>query len=77
MAPKKKIVEGFNPVDQIQSYLKDHKDEHFNFEEAPSYVVSSGSLLLDNEMSGGLRPGVIRASGISEGGKTSNALSKT
>ena len=75
MAPKKKIVEGFNPVDQIQSYLKDHKDEHFNFEEAPSYVVSSGSLLLDNEMSGGLRPGVIRDSGISEGGKTSNALS--
>lgn len=75
MAAKKKTVEGFNPIDQIQSYLKDHKDEHFNFEEAPSYVVSSGSLLMDNEMSGGLRPGVIRASGISEGGKTSCALS--
>ena len=75
MAAKKKTVEGFNPVDQIESYLNAHKDEHFNFEEEPNYVVSSGSLLLDNEMSGGIRPGVIRASGVSEGGKTSCALS--
>ena len=75
MAAKKKTVEGFIPVDQIESYLNAHKDEHFNFEEEPNYVVSSGSLLLDNEMSGGIRPGVIRASGVSEGGKTSCALS--
>ena len=75
MAAKKKIVEGITPLDQIQSYLNDHKDEHFNFEKEPHYVVSSGSLLLDIEMSGGIRPSIIRASGVSEGGKTSCALS--
>ena len=75
MAAKKKTVEGLSPLDQIQSYLKDHKDEHFNFEKEPEYVVSSGSLLLDIEMSGGIRPSIIRASGVSEGGKTSCALS--
>jgi RecA/RadA recombinase len=75
MAAKKKTVEGLSPLDQIQSYLKDHKDEHFNFEKEPQYVVSSGSLLLDIEMSGGIRPSIIRASGVSEGGKTSCALS--
>ena len=26
MAAKKKIVEGITPLDQIQSYLNDHKD---------------------------------------------------
>ena len=62
MAAKKKTVEGLTPLDQIQSYLKDHKDEHFNFEKEPEYVVSSGSLLLDIEMSGGIRPSIIRAS---------------
>ena len=75
MAAKKKISEEVTPLDQIQSYLKEHKDEHFNFEKEPHYVVSSGSLLLDIEMSGGIRPSIIRASGVSEGGKTSCALS--
>lgn len=75
MAAKKKTTEILTPLDQIQSYLKDHKDEHLNFEKEPQYVVSSGSLLLDIEMSGGIRPSIIRASGVSEGGKTSCALS--
>ena len=75
MAAKKKISEQITPLDQIESYLKEHKDEHFNFEKEPQYVVSSGSLLLDIEMSGGIRPSIIRASGVSEGGKTSCALS--
>jgi RecA/RadA recombinase len=75
MAAKKKTTEHLTPLDQIESYLKDHKDEHLNFEKEPQYVVSSGSLLLDIEMSGGIRPSIIRASGVSEGGKTSCALS--
>jgi len=75
MAAKKKTTENITPLDQIQSYLNDHKDEHYNFEKEPHYVVSSGSLLLDIEMSGGIRPSIIRASGVSEGGKTSCALS--
>jgi len=75
MAAKKKITEGLSPVEQIQSYLKENKEDHYNFEETPEYTVSSGSLLLDIEMGGGIRPSIIRASGVAEGGKTSCALS--
>ena len=34
MARKKKTEpEGTNPLDQIESYLVQHKGEHYNFEE--------------------------------------------
>ena len=72
---KKSNVEGKSPVEQIKQYLSDNKEYHNDFAEEVDYVVSSGSLLLDMEMSGGVRPSVIRASGVSEGGKTSCALS--
>ena len=77
MARKKKTdtEEGKSPLGQIQTYLEQNKADHYNFEEERSYVVSSGSLLLDIEMGGGIGPGIIRASGITEGGKTSCALS--
>lgn len=76
MARKKKTESGesLSPVDQIQTYLEQNKDDHYNFEEERNYVVSSGSLLMDIEMGGGIGPGIIRASGITEGGKTSCAL---
>ena len=74
MAAKKKITEGQTPLEQIESYLKENKGDHYNFDETPEYTVSSGSLLLDIEMSGGIRPSIIRASGVAEGGKTSCAL---
>lgn len=38
-------------------------------------MISSGSLKLDIQMSGGLRPGVLRLTGVTEGGKTNCALS--
>ena len=41
MAAKKKITEGLSPVEQIQSYLKENKEDHYNFEETPEYTVSS------------------------------------
>tara|TARA_Y100000593_G_scaffold2669_1_gene5404 strand:+ start:10057 stop:10437 length:381 start_codon:yes stop_codon:yes gene_type:complete len=75
--PRKKKTEpseGISPVSQIQSYLEQNKGDHYNFEEERNYVVSSGSLLLDIEMGGGIGPGIIRSSGITEGGKTSCAL---
>ena len=78
MAEKKKKKEAKlfdGPVAQIKSYLKENEEDHYNFAETPTYVVSSGSLLLDIEMGGGIRPSIIRASGLSEGGKTSCALS--
>lgn len=76
MGRKKKIetTEEAAPLNQIQTYLEQNKGDHYNFEEERTYVVSSGSLLLDIEMGGGIGPGIIRASGITEGGKTSCAL---
>jgi len=71
----KKKTDTASPLDQIASYLKQHSGDHYNFEEERTYTVSSGSLLLDIEMGGGIKPGIIRASGVTEGGKTSCALS--
>jgi len=61
-------------LSSLDRYLKENSDYHFAFDVPVDYVVSSGSLVLDMEMGGGIRPGVIRASGVTEGGKTSNAL---
>jgi RecA/RadA recombinase len=72
---KKEAAEGYTAVNQIQDYLKQNQSDHYNFEEERDYTVSSGSLKLDIEMGGGIKPGVIRASGVTEGGKTSCALS--
>jgi len=73
MARTKKAESG-SPLDQIHSYLEQNKDYHYNFEEDRLYSVSSGSLLLDIEMGGGIKPGVVRATGVTEGGKTSCGL---
>ncbi len=76
MAKNKENSElSLSPFQQIQAYLKNNKGDHYAFEESTDYVVSSGSLLLDIEMGGGIRPGIMRFSGLSEGGKTSCALS--
>ena len=75
MARTKKTESGTSPIQQIEAYLEHNKGDHYNFEEERTYVVSSGSLLLDIEMGGGIKPGIVRASGVTEGGKTSCALS--
>ena len=59
----------------LDNILNRNKDHHYAFDNNIDYVISSGSLTLDIEMSGGIHPGIIRSSGITEGGKTSNALS--
>lgn len=73
---EEKEQEILTPDKQIESFLKqkEYKDDHLNFEDDIKYSVSSGSLLLDIEMSGGIKPGILRASGVSEGGKTSLGL---
>jgi len=58
----------------LDKYLKDNSDYHYSSETPVDYTVSSGSLNLDIEMGGGIRPGIVRSSGVTEGGKTSNAL---
>jgi RecA/RadA recombinase len=62
------------PMSLLDKYLKDNADYHYAFDGNIDYVVSSGSLNLDIEMGGGIHPGIIRSSGVTEGGKTSNAL---
>jgi RecA/RadA recombinase len=59
----------------LSSYLKDNKEDHFNYETAETYNISTGSLLLDSELGGSLEiPAIIRYTGVSGGGKTSSAL---
>lgn len=60
--------------DEIEAYLKSHKSEHLNFEKEVFYRVSTGSLLLDIEIGGGITPGLHRFCGAPEGGKTSASL---
>lgn len=63
--------------DILKDYLKTTKSTHFNFEDkaGSDYIVSTGSLILDIATGGGIRPGILRLSGVTEGGKTSMALS--
>lgn len=76
--PKKEeiqeAVKSVDPKDLLKSYLKENKEDHYNFEDTVNYKVSTGSLNLDIEISGGVGPGVYRASGGSESGKTSLCL---
>ena len=75
MAVKKKVnKEGIvTSAEQLSSFLKTHKEDHYNYEETIEYKVSTGSLTLDIETGGGLGPGLHRFCGINEGGKTSEA----
>jgi len=62
---------------RLASFLKENKDDHYNFEEEVYYKVSTGSLNLDIATGGGLAPGLHRFLGMNEGGKTSEALEVT
>lgn len=74
-AKTKEPVKAPTAQEQIDAYLKDTEEYHYNFVVNEPYKVSSGSLKLDIEMGGGMRPGIMRLCGITEGGKTSCALS--
>ena len=63
-----------SPNETLESFLKENKEHHYNFEEEITYKVSSGSLKFDFELNGGFGPGLHRFTGINEGGKTSEAL---
>lgn len=69
---EKKVI---TPEQQIAAYLESNKKYHYNYHDPIRYTVSSGSLKLDIELDGGIRPGIVRMCGLTEGGKTSCALS--
>lgn len=72
MAKKEEKIVTSNEI--LSNFLKNNKDDHYNFEDDFNYKVSSGSLQLDLHMNGGFGPGLHRFCGINEGGKTSQAL---
>lgn len=74
--PKEEITTSTGPsaTDRLLSFLKENKEDHYNFEDEVYYKISTGSLNLDIAMSGGLSPGLHRFIGMNEGGKTSEAL---
>lgn len=77
-AKKEKIAKDEGDPSQsnqvLKSYLKKNVNDHYNYENAVDYKVSSGSLTLDTVLGGGFGPGLMRFIGINEGGKTSEAL---
>jgi recombination protein RecA len=58
----------------LDSFLKQNKEFHYNYEDDTYYKVPNGSLLLDSELDGGFTPGLHRFVGPFECGKTSHAL---
>ncbi len=81
MADKKKVDDSgeetkksLGSKELLGSLLKEHKKFHYQNLTTQDYKVSTGSLKLDRKLQGGLPPGVHRFVGITEGGKSSEAL---
>lgn len=73
MSKKEKTTTGTS--EYMTKFFKAQKEYHYNFEEtAKPYVVSTGSMILDQYMGGGLGCGLQRFTGCNEGGKTNEAL---
>ncbi len=70
-SPKEEVI---SPEQQLTSFLKTNKEDHFNFEEDNIYRVPFSSLTLNIALGGGITPGAHRACGLTAGGKTSNCL---
>jgi len=68
---------GVSANSRLLSFLKENKEDHYNFEQEIHYKISTGSLNLDIATGGGLSPGLHRFLGMNEGGKTSEALEVT
>ena len=77
MTKTKEVKEAKDPISSqnvLGSFLKENKEDHYNFEDEIDYKVSSGSLQFDLQLGGGFGPGLHRFVGMNEGGKTSESL---
>jgi len=70
----KKTIGTLDSKNLVGNFLKNNKEDHFNYEEQVNYRVSSGSLEFDHHLDGGFGPGLHRFVGMNEGGKTSASL---
>lgn len=72
MAAKPKEI--ITPSQQLSSFLKGNKEDHYCFEPSISYKVPSSSLIFNSMTDGGIGPGAVRFVGVTGGGKTSCVL---
>ncbi len=63
-----------SPQEALAAFLKETKEDHYNFEPDNDYFVPCSSLQLTSALAGGLTPGAHRFVGLASGGKTSCAL---
>jgi len=69
---KKKVL---GSTEFAEQFFNTRRTELYNLEEeSDEYLVSTGSLILDHKIGGGLGAGVQRFVGVTEGGKSSAAL---
>ena len=68
-AAKEESSDILTSQEQLKSFLKTNKESHYNFETSIDYKVSSGSLIFDYNLDGGLGTGLHRFCGLNEGGK--------
>lgn len=57
--------------DILSKFLNENEEDHLNFVKSRTYRVSTGSLMWDFYLNGGLPPGLSRFTGPPESGKTS------
>lgn len=69
-----KAQESIDSKDVLSKFLEENKDDHLNFIKTKSYKISTGSLMWDFYLDGGLRPGLSRFTGPPESGKSSAML---
>ena len=70
--PKEEVVAP--KVGKLDSILKEYKGEHYNFSERVNWCISTGSLLLDMALGGGINPCLMRLCGDNNEGKTPQTL---
>lgn len=71
-SPKAETV--VNSTVKLHNILEEYKTEHYNFGETVDWKISTGSLLLDTAIGGGLGPCLLRICGENNEGKSPSAL---
>ena len=73
---KEEVIENIkqSSSSQLAVILKENKEDHFNFQERVDWRISTGSLLLDSYMGGGIGPSLVRLTGSPNEGKSPQAI---
>lgn len=75
VAKAKESNEGLGLSGVAKQFLDKNKKSHFNYDEDKGdYKISTGSLIFDSKIGGGIEAGLVRFTGNAGGGKTSEAL---